>query len=260
MQNTTVQNTSNAIAASAQIAPTAVIGNNVEIGENTVISDYVVIRDNVSIGANCKIYSHSVIGEDPQDFSYKGETSYVEIGDDNLIREYVSIHRATGEGEKTIIGNGNMIMAYCHVGHNCIIGNKNIMANAVQLAGHVTIQDQVTIGGLSAIHQNCRIGRLSMLSGMAGVTQDVPPFFIYAKAPAFAVNLNRIGIKRSGISDDARNELYKAFKIVFESPLNRLNLAQKLEDDLEGFDEIKELIEFIRSSKRGIRVIREKFD
>lgn len=241
------------IAPSAQIAETAIIGENVEIRENTVISDHVIIRDNVKIGSNCKFHPYSVIGEDPQDFSYAGEESFVEIGDRNTFREFTTVHRAVGEGEKTIIGNDNYLMAYSHVGHNGELGNNITLSNNAQLAGHVVIEDGAVIGGTAAIHQHCRVGRLVMFSGMAATSKDVPPFFTYMRTPAFAVGINRFGMKKAGLSQEVINEIFKAFKIIYQSGLTLPSIISKLEG-LERFDEIKELTEFLRNSKRGIKL------
>lgn len=242
----------------SKIATTAIIGNNVSIGDNTVISDHVIIRDNVTIGDGCTIYPYAVIGEDPQDFSYAGETSFVEIGDANVIREFVTIHRAVAWNEKTVIGDGNFFMAYSHVGHNCKIGNNNVFANSVQLAGHVEIGDSVTIGGLVAVHQHCRIGSYAMLSGVSGTTKDLPPYFMFGGLPAIATGINRHALKKAKMSPSLRDELVKAFKIIYTPPSKPLStvverLGAELNNDIE---EVKYLIEFLKSSKRGIKLNR----
>lgn len=243
------------IGSNVQIAPTAIIGDNVTIGDNTKISDFVIIRDNTSIGANCTIHPNAVIGEDPQDFSFKGEESFVEIGDNNTIREFVTIHKAAGEGAITSIGDNNYIMAYSHVAHNCKLHNGIIMANSVQLGGHVEIFDNAVIGGLAAIHQNCKIGRLSMFAGSSGTNKDIPPFFMYGGTPAIAVNVNSLGLRKAGLSSELRAEIFKAFKVIYKSELHNLkNIIPELERSLKNFDETRELIDFLKDSKRGIRI------
>lgn len=238
------------------VADTATIGSNVSIGENTVISDHVVIRDNVTIGDNCKVYPYAVIGEDPQDFSFSKEKSFVEIGDGNIIREFVTIHRAVGEGEKTIIGDNNMLMVYSHVAHNCKLANNIVMANNVQIGGHSVIEDYANIGGTVAIHQNCHVGKRAMVSGMSATSKDLPPYFMYMGTPAVAVGINRIGLQRAEVPQEAINELFKAFKVVYKSGLSIQNAVAKLEAELKQYNEIKELVEFIKSSKRGIKTSR----
>ncbi len=244
-----------AIHSSAIIASTAIIGKNVYIGANTEISDYSIIRDGVKIGDNCKIHPHAVIGEDPQDLSFKGEASFIEIGNGNVIREFVTIHKAVGEGKKTIIGDNNMLMAYSHVGHNSKLGNNIILANSVQLAGHVRIHNNAVLGGLIAIHQGCTIGKFAMISGFAATNKDIPPFFMYAGTPAVGVNVNRIGLRRAGISTEAQNELMKAFKIIYKSKLALSTIIEKLEQELKALPELLELIDFLKDSKRGIRIV-----
>lgn len=242
------------IASDVKIAPTAIIGENVSIGAGTTIADYVIIRDNVSIGENCKIYSHVVIGEDPQDFSYQGEATQTIIGNNNTIREFASIHTAVGEGNTTELGDDNFIMAYSHIGHNCKLAHGITMANAAQLAGHVTVEEHVTIGGLAAIHQNCTIGAYCMFSGMAATNKDIPPYFIYALTPAIGVHVNRHALKKHNFSREARNELMTAFKIIYKEKGSLSAIIEKLQANLES-PEAQRLIEFLKNSKRGIRLI-----
>lgn len=249
-----------AIAPSAQIATTAITGDDVSIGDNTIISDYVVIRDGVSIGANCKIYPHAVIGEDPQDYSYKGERTFVEIGDNNILREFTTVHKAVGEGNKTIIGDNNMLMVHSHVGHNVVLGNNITMANSVQIGGHCIIDDNVVLGGNIAIHQNCRVGRFVMFSGLSASNTDLPPFMTCSGRPAIGIGINRFGLKKAGFSRETCNELFKAYKIIYLSGLNTQNIIAKLQNDLEQIPEIIELTEFIANSKKGIKRSRSKIE
>jgi UDP-N-acetylglucosamine acyltransferase len=247
--------TNTKISPSAKVSPTAVIGEDVIIGDNTEIREYAIIRNGTKIGSNCKIYPHVVIGEDPQDFSFTGEKSFVEIGDNNTIREFVSVHRAVGEGEKTIIGDNNFLMAYTHLAHNSIIKNNVIIANNTQIGGHSVIEDNAVLSANVAIHQNCRVGRGIIMSGMSATNQDIVPFFMYEGIPAIAIGLNRVGLKRLEVAQEVRNELHKAFKIIFKSKLALQNIISELEK-LEAHDEIKEIIEFLKNSKRGIKRMR----
>lgn len=236
------------IAKSAQIASSAEIGEGCEIGEG------VIIRDGVKIGANCKIFPYAVIGEPPQDYSFKGEPSFVEIGSGNVIREFVTVNKAVGEGAKTVIGNNNYFMAYSHVAHNAEVGNSVTIANSVQLAGYSVIEDFVTIGGLAAIHQGCRVGKYVMLSGMSATNKDLPPFFMYGLTPAFAAAVNRHALKKHGFKKEVMNEIFSAFKLIYKNGTPMPQIIQRLEAELKPFDEIKYLIDFLKNSKRGIKL------
>lgn len=248
-----LNNSFSRIGSNVSIAPTAIIGEEVIIGDNCIISDHVIIRNNTKIGSNCKFYPYSVIGEDPQDYSFKGEVSHIEIGNHNVFREFSTVHKATGEGEKTVIGDHNYFMSYSHVGHNSIIGSHNTFANGAQLGGHVTVENYVTIGGLSTIHQHCRIGSYVMMSGSSATSRDLAPYLTYAFTPAVPFGLNRIGLKRAEINPEIRSEINKAFKILYheEHPLSVS--IHKIETELEQFDEIKYFVEFLKKTKRGIR-------
>jgi len=248
---------------SVYIHPSAKLGNNVEIGNNSYIGEDVIIGDNTKIGMNViiegpaiigknNIISHNVlIGLEPQDFKYKGEKTFVEIGDNNIIREFVSIHKATGEGNKTIIGNNNYIMAYAHIAHNCKIGDGAIIVNAVQLAGHVEIGNFAYVSGLVGVHQFTRIGDYSIVSGMSRINQDVLPFSMVEGNPAYLIGINLVGLRRRGFSEERIRIISEAFKII-KNP--KLNLKDALEEikKLPRNEDIELLIKFIESSKRGI--------
>lgn len=246
--------TKSLIAASAQIAPTAIIGDNVSIGENTIVSDYVVIRDNVSIGAGCKFHPHCVIGEEAQDIAFKGETSFIKIGDNNTFREFTTVHKAVGEGEVTSVGDNNFLMCYSHVGHNCKVGNNITFANSVHLGGYVTVEDHVVFGGSVAIHQGCKIGEFAMFGGMSATSKDIPPYFMYLGSPAACIGINRLGLKRSGIDPQNINEIFKAFKLIYRSKLSLRSAIEQIGSELEQHNEIVHLIDFLKNTKRGIKV------
>ena len=234
------------------VGPYAVIADSVIIGTGTKIGSHCVIEGNTTIGKNCELFTGAVIGSRPQDLKYKGEKVYLEVGDNNIIREYCTLNPGTEEGSKTIVGNGNLIMAYSHVAHDCRVGNNCVLANGSTLAGHVSIEDRAVIGGLSGIHQYGRVGFLSMIGGCSKVNQDVPPFSLVDGNPATLRGLNIVGLKRADIPSDRQMALRRAFKILFNSGLNRTNAINQIQEQLNGVPEISRVIEFIQTSKRGI--------
>jgi len=235
-----------------EIGPFCVIGDNVEIGDETKIGSRVYIEGWTRIGKRCHIFQGAVIGTPAQDTHYEGEVSFVEIGNYNLIREYVTIHRGTKKESKTYIGNNNFIMAYSHIAHNCWVGNNVVIANMGTLAGYVTIEDRAVIGGLTGVHQYVRIGTCAMVGGCSKVIKDIPPFTLANGNPARIYKLNVVGLRRAGISQTTRNHLSRAYRILFRSGLNTTQALERIENELEGIPEIKYLCDFIRTSKRGI--------
>jgi len=204
------------IAASTAIGPYSVIGPHVELGEQCHIASHVVIEGYTKIGAGSKVFQFASVGAIPQDLKYKGEPSTLEIGKNNIIREYVTLQPGTaGGGMKTTIGDGNLFMATVHVGHDATIGEKNIFANGVALAGHVTIGNRVTLGGLSAVHQFCHVGDLSILSGGTMLVNDMPSFCMAQGDRAKLIGLNQIGLERAGLSEDDMLKIKKIYKILF---------------------------------------------
>ena len=238
------------IAPNVKIGAYAVIGDKVKIGAQTTIGSHVVIEGPTEIGANNRIFPGAVIGLEPQDLKYQGAESWVRIGDDNLIREYVTINRATDQGEITQVGNRTLLMACVHVAHNCVIGDEVVIANNVALAGHVHIEEKATIGGVLGIHQFVHIGRLAMIGGMSRIDRDVPPFLLVAGNPARVRSLNLIGLKRRGYSSEEITELKKAFRILYRSGYG---LEEALEH-LEGFSEpTQHLYKFIQKARDNNR-------
>jgi UDP-N-acetylglucosamine acyltransferase len=235
-----------------EIGPYAVIGENVLIGDGTKIGAHAVIDGWTSIGKNCVIYPGASIGSEPQDMKFRGEKSYVFIGDNTKIREFATINRATGEGEETRVGSNCLLMAYTHVAHNCIVGNHVIMSNAATLAGHVIVEDRVVMGGLAGAHQFVKIGRNAMIGGAAKVVQDVPPFVIVDGHPAGVCGLNNVGLSRAGISEVAKRNLKKAYKILYRSGLTLSQAIEVMEQDLDSCEEIEHLLRFLRNAERGI--------
>ncbi len=241
----------------AVIGPYAVLEEHVSIGAETTVDAHAVIAGHTTIGKRNHIGSFTSIGTPPQDMNYQGEPTGLIIGDDNQIREYVSIHRGTVAGnDKTVIGNSNMIMAYSHIAHDCIIGNHVIMANVATLAGHVEIGDHVNLGGLVAVHQFCRIGAYTYIGGMSGISMDVSPYVILTgtRNRMRISGINKIGLRRNGISRESINCLEQAFKMIFRaSPQTLLKDAlAETEQALPDCAEVQSLVEFFKSSKRGV--------
>lgn len=240
------------IGKDVEIGPYAVIGENVLIGDGTKISAHVVIDGWTSIGKNCVIFPGASIGTEPQDLKYHGEKSYVFIGDNTKIREFATVNRATGEGEETRVGSNCLLQAYTHVAHNCIVGNHVIMSNSATLAGHVIVEDRANISGLTGVHQFVKIGRNAMVGGASKVVQDVPPFVIADGHPARVVGLNSVGMARAGISELARRNLKKAYKILYRSGLTLAQAIAVMEQELDSCDEVEHFLRFLRNAERGI--------
>tara|TARA_Y100001968_G_C19347918_1_gene713082 strand:+ start:70 stop:930 length:861 start_codon:yes stop_codon:yes gene_type:complete len=202
------------------IGPGSVIGPEVKIGADTHIGPNVILDGRITIGSRNKIFPGACLGLEPQDLKYRGEPTEVLIGDDNTIRECVTINRATNEGETTKIGNGNLLMAYCHLGHNCELGDRIIMSNSIQVAGHVRIEDKAVIGGCLGIHQFVHIGKLAMVGGMTRVDRDVPPYCLAEGHPGRLRGLNRVGLRRSGMHDHKKEEIKELkdiWQLIFRS-------------------------------------------
>jgi len=242
------------IGEGVEIGPYSVIEKDVTIGEGTTIGPHVVIREGTRIGKRCHIFQFSSIGEAPQHFAYKGEETSLLIGDQNIFREFVTLHRGTAHGGgKTVIGNGNFFMAYSHVAHDCNIGNHVVMANGATLGGHILIEDHAIIGGLVAIHQFCRIGAHAFIAGVSGILSDIVPYVLAQGAPATLFGLNAVGLKRSRFSEETVRALKKAYRIIFRSALTLEKAMKRVEEDeISQIPEVQHLIDFIKNSKRGI--------
>jgi UDP-N-acetylglucosamine acyltransferase len=234
------------------IGPYAVVGANVIIGDRTVIGPHVVLEGWTRIGSDCKIHPGAVIGSDPQDLKFSGGRSWVRIGDRNVVREYVTIHRATDEDDETTVGNDNLLMAYVHVAHNCVVGNHVILANAVMLAGHVVVEDHAIIGGMTPVHQFVRIGAHAFIGGGSRIPQDIPPFVRCAGNPLRVAGLNSVGLTRRGFPPAVVAELKRAYRIIYRSDLNVSQGVEKVRTELESFPEVRAFVQFIESSERGI--------
>jgi len=240
------------IGKDVEVGPYAVIGENVLIGDGTQIGAHVVIEGWTRIGINCKIYSGACIGGEPQDLKFAGEKSYTFVGDNTIIRECVTINRATGEGEETRVGSNCMLQAYTHVAHNCVVGNHVIMSNSAGLAGHVVVEDRVVIGGLTGIHQFVKIGRNAMVGAISKITQDVPPFVIVDGNPAKVSGINNVGLSRAGYTPEVRRLIKQAYRILYRSGLSLPQAIAVMEQELEASEPVEHLLRFLRNVERGI--------
>jgi len=241
------------LAEGVHIGPYAIIGAEVEIGKNTTIGPHTVIDDFTHIGEGCHIFQFCSIGAPPQDLKFGGEKTRVVIGNFNTIREFVTIHRSTAADiGVTIIGDHNLIMAYCHVAHNCKLGNRIIMSNAATLAGHVHVEDYAIISGLSGIHQFCRIGAHCLVGGASAVVKDVPPYTIVQGNHAKLFGLNVIGLKRRNFPKNTIKAIKDAYKIVFRSQLLLDEAIKKVQQEVEATPEVSHFIKFIKESERGV--------
>jgi UDP-N-acetylglucosamine acyltransferase len=242
------------IGEEVEIGPYSVIERDVFIDEGTKIGPHVVIRHGTHIGKRCQISQFASIGEAPQYSGYKGERTFLRIGDRNVIREFVTLHRGTVKGGgRTVIGNENFIMAYSHVAHDCQIGNQVVMANGATLAGHILIEDFAIIGGLTAIHQFCRVGTYAIIGGVSGILMDVPPYTKAQGVRAKLFGLNTIGLKRANFSEETLKALKKAYRIFFRSGLTLEKAMKQVgEDEIAQMPEVQHFLQFIQGSKRGI--------
>ena len=236
------------------IGPYSVVDGQVTLGDNVTIGAHCVIEGHTTIGNGCQLFTGAVVGSPPQDRKHqKTDKVFLKIGANNIFREYVTVNPGTIEGGGTTsIGDHNLFMACCHVAHDCTIGHECVLANYVGLSGHVTIEDRVVIGGLSGVHQYTRIGYLSMIGGCSKVNQDVAPFSLVDGNPATLRGLNIVGLKRAVIPTPSQMALRRAFKILFNSGLNRSNAVLQVKETLNGLPEVHRVIEFIQISKRGI--------
>lgn len=235
-----------------EVSPFTMIHDNVIIGENTWIGPNVTIFSGARIGKNCKIFPGAVIAGIPQDLKFQGEDSTVVIGDNTTIRECVTISRGTVDKQTTVIGSNCLLMAYVHIAHDCVIGSHVIIANAVQIAGHVSIDDWAIIGGSSAIHQFVKIGMHSMISGGSLVRKDVPPFTKAAREPLSYAGVNSLGLRRRGFSSETISHIQEVYRYLFLNSLNNSRALEEIEVNLPATKERDEILNFIRSSERGV--------
>lgn len=246
------------LADDVEIGPYAIIEEDVVIGKGTKIGPFTIIKKFSRIGENNDIHSNVLIGGLPQDIEFKDVPSYVEIGNNNVIREFVTVHRSKFENGKTIIGNNCFIMACAHVAHDVVIGNRVILVNYAGLSGHIVVEDDAFISGLCGLHQFIRIGRLAMIGGVSRVPQDVPPFVMVAGNPCYAMGLNIVGLRRKGVPAEVRSELKKAYKILYFESKTVQEAVERIKSELKPFEEVKHFADFVAESKRGI--VRPRFE
>jgi len=235
-----------------RVGPYSIIERGVTVGEGTRIGARVNIEGHTTLGKNNEIFTGAVVGSITQDKKYQGGKSYLKIGDNNKIREYVTLNPGTEEGSETVVGNGNLIMAYAHIAHDCIVKNDTVLANGATLAGHVTVDEGAILGGLSGVHQFIHIGSLAIVGGLSKVTQDIPPFIMVDGHPAAAFGINKVGLERAEYTQEERNAARKAFKILFLQHHTLQKAIQVLKEELPSGTILSTLTEFLSSCKNGI--------
>jgi UDP-N-acetylglucosamine acyltransferase len=240
------------IGADCEIGPYCIIGKDVVLGARSRLHSHVVIDGHTRLGEENQIFPFVSIGLQTQDLKWKGGVTRTEIGDRNTFRESVTINSATGDGEATVVGSNNHILAYSHIAHNVVLGNHIIMSNVATLAGHVIVEDRAIVGGVAAIHQFCRIGKMSLIGGCSKIVQDVAPYMIVDGNPGETRTVNKIGMERNGVPDEAQSALRQAYKILFREGLTISNALSRIEADLPQCPEVQHLVNFVRTSERGI--------
>lgn len=256
--------------ADVHIHPTAIVDAKAEIGTGTVIGPYCIIGADVTLGADCwlqhhvtlcgptrtgarnKFYAYCSIGQQTQDLKYRGEPTYLEIGEENAFREFVTVNRSTTAEGKTRVGNRGNFLAYSHIGHDCTVGNEVVFSNNGTLAGHVQVDDNAVMGGLTAVHQFCRIGRFAITGGCSKIVQDVPPFMIADGNPAKIRGINMVGMERKGLSPETVKQVKEAFRIIYRSKYNTRQALEAIRKELSETEQIGLIIDFIENSERGI--------
>ena len=252
IHNTSIIDKDAKIGNNVEIGPFCIIEKNVTIGDNTRILPYVHIHENTQIGKNNTIHQGSVLGGNPQDLKFHNEYSELIIGDNNTIREYCTLNRGTEASGKTIIGSNCLLMAYVHVAHDCIVQDKVILANGVQLGGHSEVHFHATVGGMSPVHQFCKVGQHAFIGGGRVALQDVPPFILANGEPLKYAGINSIGLRRRNFNLETRNLIKKTYKIIYFSKFNRSQAIEEIKNSLKMTDEVKLIIKFIESSDRGL--------
>jgi UDP-N-acetylglucosamine acyltransferase len=238
------------LGENVEIGPFCIVGEHVKIGDGTKLLSHVVVENRTIIGKNNTIFPSAVIGAIPQDLKYRGEDTEVIIGDGNTIRECVTINLSTSYEEPTTVGNGCLLMAYVHLGHNCMIGNNVILANAVNLAGHIIIDDYAILGGMTAVHQFVKIGKHAFVGGKSAVKKDVPPYTRGEGMPYLLSGLNSVGLSRKGFSDEQISGLKKIYRHFYRKKLNVSQALDSLPEDLSN--EAQEFVDFVKNAERGI--------
>lgn len=252
------------------VHPTALVDPSAKLGPGTVVGPYCIVEAGVSLGENCwlqhhvtlsgplrvgngnKFYAYCSIGQQTQDLKYRGEPTHLELGDDNTFREFVTVNRSTLETGCTRVGSRGNFLAYSHIGHDCVVGNAVVFSNNGTLAGHVQVGDHATIGGLTAVHQFCRIGKHAITGGCSKIVQDVPPFMIADGNPAEIRGVNQVGLERAGYAPEKIKPIKEAYRIVYRKNLNTAQAIAELREKLGSSSEVQEIVEFIEGTERGI--------
>jgi UDP-N-acetylglucosamine acyltransferase len=241
------------IGAEVEIGPYCVVGPGVVLGDRCRLQAHVNIQGPAKIGAGNEFFPFACIGHRSQDLKYTGEPTYLEIGDGNCFREFVTVHRATAPGGKTVVGSRGNFLAYCHIAHDCVVGDDVIFSNNGTLAGHVEVGDRAIIGGLTAVHQFCRIGRMAITGGCSKIVQDVPPFMMADGNPAKIRHINQIGLERAGMPPETVRAIKDAFRLLYRSGLNTGQALERIAaEQPDACGEVRQLVEFVNSSQRGI--------
>ncbi len=241
------------LGADVEVGPFAYVGADVTLGAGTRLHHHAAVEGFTTLGAGCEVFPYACIGGKTQDLKYKGGRPGLRVGDRNVFREYVTIHAATFDGEFTVLGSDNTVLAYSHIAHDCVLGSHIVMSNAVSMAGHVTVEDHVVIGGAAGIHQFCRIGAHAMLSAMAKLVQDLPPYFIADGTPAEIRALNKVGLERRGFTPEQMDRVKQIFRILYRDGLNRTQALDKLGAHPQADSvEFQRVLTFAKTSERGL--------
>jgi UDP-N-acetylglucosamine acyltransferase len=240
------------LAPDCEIGPYCVIGEHVVIGRGCLFHSHVVVDGYTRLGEANEVFPFTALGLKTQDLKWRGGLTRTEIGDHNTFRECVTVNSATGAGEVTMVGSHNHVLAYSHIAHNVKLGDFVVMSNAATLAGHVTVENHAIIGGLAAVHQFCRIGKMAIIGGCSKVVQDVPPFMLADGNPAETRTINKLGLERNGVSEAAQTALRQAYKLLFREGLTTSNALVRIEQELPHLAEIEHLVAFVRATERGI--------
>src|SRR6266480_6767105 len=240
------------IGAGTTIGPYSVIGADVVLGQNCWLQHHVTLCGPTDAGAGNKFYAYCSIGQQTQDLKYQAEPTYLEIGDENTFREFVTISRSTTSKGKTRIGNRGTFLAYSHIAHDCAVGDAVVFSNNGTLAGHVVVGDHAVIGGLTAVHQFCRIGRFAITGGCSKIVQDVPPFMIADGNPAEIRGINQVGLERQGYPLEKIKPIKEAFRLIYRGKMNTGQALEAIRKELPQTEEITEIIQFIEQTERGI--------
>ena len=241
------------LGAGVEIGALAFVGAGVVLGDGTKLHHHASVEGFTTLGAKCEIFPYACIGGKTQDLKYKGGRPGLRAGDRNVFREYVTVNAATNDGEFTVLGSDNSVLAYCHIAHDCVLGSHIVMSNAISMAGHVTVEDHVVMGGAAGIHQFCRIGAYAMLSAMAKLVHDLPPYFIADGTPAGVRAFNKVGLERSGHTAEQLERVKQIYRILYRDGLNRSQALEKLAaHESAATAEFQRVIAFAKSSERGI--------